>query len=324
MAVLSIAVGYRWLSASAAGLGPDHLTVFEAQPYGYDLPDWYGDHPVLLPWTIGDGQAFVVLAADPLARGPLGELGIPGYRYGRVLPSLIGRLLVGGNPSLVPLALLVVNSACVVTIGYLAWRLTALWGVRSLLLAANPAIFIGYWGDTAEPLGILLVIGSLGLVGRFGSTASSVLLGITRPSYATALVRRDSWWLALAAVGTALAFRILVVEALLNLETGDLSTNFTLPGLGYIDGWSRADQLSQFVMVAVASAAVLTILRGLPLGMNRRFSWAFISTGLLVLLLDGGVVAGYENLLRAAGVLPLVWVTWERAADPDGRPTTGS
>ena len=129
---------------------------------------------------------------------------------------------------------------------------------------------------------------------------------------------------ALAAVGTALAFRILVVEALLNLETGDLSTNFTLPGLGYIDGWSRADQLSQFVMVAVASAAVLTILRGLPLGMNRRFSWAFISTGLLVLLLDGGVVAGYENLLRAAGVLPLVWVTWERAADPDGRPTTGS
>lgn len=239
-------------------------------------------------WTIGDGQAFAVIAADPLGLDEGWELSQPAFRYWRAGFGWLSWAASLGQERWVPYGMAIAGVLALVATFLLAARLRPHLGRSAWLLVLNPAVFIAFAGDTSETLAVLALAYSLAS-GRWWASAA---LGVIRPSFLVALVGR---WRSLTwGVFSAVTLGALWVVRF-GLETGQYGSNFALPFAGYISEPSIQS-------LALAVFASLTVALGL-----RHRNWGWIASGLLVLCFSGFVVAEADNGWRAAGMLFVLW-----------------
>lgn len=302
---VAAAVGLRSLFADQGGFGLNDLARFEGRTYGVDLSDELGDQPFWLTWTRGDGQAYVILAADPFAQEQVRELGVALYRYSRVGYAWSALAVVGGNLDLIPIGLFTVNIASIAYLGWVAARKMESWGARSLVMAFIPGVMISAMTDTAEAFGAALAIAAITST-RVPALISAGVLGIVRPDFATALFLRGRIGLGLVAatVGSAIGIRLFGLA--LGLEYSGLNGNLTLPFAGYADVWASQRWEYRTITIGLVFASLVTLTRG----MRQETGWARlapISTGMFVLMLAGVVLENSANSLRAAVALSLVW-----------------
>jgi hypothetical protein len=105
-----------------------------------------------------DGQFALFIALDP--SGARRALDDPAYRYSHILYPLLARASALGRPSLVPIALLVVNLLAVATATFAVARLLQRLQVSpwpALLLAFYPGMLLSVGRDLNEPVAFALV-----------------------------------------------------------------------------------------------------------------------------------------------------------------------
>jgi hypothetical protein len=239
-------------------------------------------------WTVGDGQAFAVIAADPLGLDQGWELSQPAYRYSRAGFGWLAWVVSLGQSAWVPYGMAIVGTVSVVGAFVLAVRLRPELGPSSWLLVLNPAIFIAFAGDTAEALAVL----ALAFTIASGRWWASVALGVIRPSFLVALVGRwrSLLWGALAATTLGVLWTLRF-----GLETGQYGGNFAPPYAGY---W-RAPSLAA---IGLAILATVTLLRGV-----RRRDWGWAASGLLVICFSEFLVENPADGWRTGGMLLVLW-----------------
>lgn len=251
----------------------------------------------------GDGEVFAVLAVDPLGSGPSQLIPSVVYRYGRIGMSGLAFMLSFGRELLVLPALFIIGLSAVGTVGFLSGFWRQRFGPRSWALVLNPAMYIGFMGDTAEPLGVLLL--ALGLVGS--GYWAAVALGVTRPTYGTALFGR--WRLLSVLVATAITIRLSAVwifgGSIFDVSSDSLgsSNNFGPPAIAFFAQPSVVGFL-------VLASGVFTLLFG---AIRRDLAW--IVSGALVVALGEAVTANPLNAVRAAGMLPVLWALTQISAN---------
>jgi hypothetical protein len=259
---------------------------------GIDFGEWPG---IFYTGGNGDGEVFAVLAADPFGNGPSQMIPSVAYRYGRIGMSGLAFVLSFGREALVLPALFIIGLSAVAMVGFLSGFWRQRFGPRSWALVLNPALYIGFVGDTAEPLGILLL--ALGLVGS--GYWAAVALGVTRPTYGTALVGR--WRILAALVATAIAVRLAAASifggSIFDVSTDSFgsSSNFGPPAMAF---FAQPSVLGFLVL----ASGVFTLLFG---AVRRDPAW--IVSGVLVVVLGEAVTANPLNAVRAAGMLPVLW-----------------
>ena len=247
-------------------------------------------------WTLGDGQAFAVIAADPLGLEFGDHLRDPGYRYQRAGYSWLVWAGSGGQPGLIPYAMAAVGGLAVIGTLVLAISLRERLGPATWFLVLNPALYIGFAGDTAEPVAILL----LGLALASSRPWAGAALGVTRPDYLLALLGR---WKPFA-YGVATA-ALVGAYAVARFGFGSLFPEgaklFGLPVAGYLDSPSLAG-------LGLAVLALVTLVIGVR---YRNWTWAVV--GLYVLCFSHTIVLDPINAWRAAGLMPVLWAFGPRA-----------
>ncbi len=260
---------------------------------GIDFGAWPG---IFYTGGNGDGEVFAVLAADPLGNGPSQMIPSVVYRYLRIGMSWLAFVVSFGQEGLVLPALFTIGLSAVAAVGFLSGFWRQRFGLRSWALVLNPALYVGFVGDTAEPLGILFL--ALGLVGS--GYWAAVALGVTRPTFGTALLGR--WrqlsFLVVAAIAVNLAAMWIFDGSILDSPSGSLA----LPMMAYFTNPSVVGFL-------VLGSGVFTLL----LGARRRDS-AWIVSGVLVVILGELVTANPVNAVRAAGMLPVLWAVTQTSS----------
>jgi hypothetical protein len=198
-------------------------------------------------------------------------------------------LVTFGIDELVPYGLALVGAASLAGTLVLAIALRDRLGWKTWLLTANPAIYLGFAGDTSEPLGALL----LALALANGSILGVILLGVTRPTYLLGLITR--WKLLIWGVGAAVALG------------GYSLWRFGLEG-AQVDGGRIGPLLTAYFENPSVTAWVLVVsaLVTVILGLRAR-DWAWVLGGLFVLSFGHDVTLDPVNALRAAGFLPILW-----------------
>jgi hypothetical protein len=281
--VIVTAVSVRW--AYIPSFPERHVAVSE-EKYGYEVGD---PGPWFSAWSLGDGQAYALIALDPSGKRLAEEIPEAGYRFARAGYGWAVWAVSIGQPDLVPYALGLVGALCLVGTLLLAIRLRSNLGHRTWILLLNPALYIGFAGDTSETMGILLLTLTLG----WGSLLAAFILGVTRPTFIVALWLR--WRLFLAALLSAggLAFYSAYTfgpDAL--VPSGG---RVALPFVAY------AEQLSVWgALLAVAAVGTFVV------GVRAR-DWSWVLAGLFVLCFGSDVLRDPVNAWRAAGFLPVVW-----------------
>jgi hypothetical protein len=245
--------------------------------------------PWFSAWSIGDGQAYAVIAADPSGVKLGQEIKEPAYRFARAGYSWLAALLTLGVDELVPYGLALVGAASLAGTLVLAIALRDRLGWKTWLLTANPAIFLGFAGDTSEPLGALLLAATL----ASGSMSLAVALGVTRPTYLLALLGRwKPFGLGLAAA-IALGVYSLWRFGLEGAAVG--GGRIGIPLFGYLESPSLAGSL----------LGVLALITAI-IGVARR-DWTWFVVGLFVLSFGPNVTSNPINAWRAAGLMPVLW-----------------
>lgn len=262
-----------------------HIDVSETR-YSYDVGD---PGPWFSAWSLGDGQAYVLIAVDPTGKKLAAEIPEAGYRFARAGYGWAGWVVSFGQPDLVPYALALVGLLCVVGVFLVAVRMRPILGRRAWLIVLNPALYVGFARDTAEPMGILFIALTLAT----GSAWTAIALGASRPTYVIGLWGR--WKLVLAGVTTGLAIGVygLVV----------FGASAMVPSGGRIGpplvAYAEHPSVSAFILAALAGATVVVGFR------NRDLAW--VLSGVLILCLGDDVLRAPVNAWRAAGFLPVLW-----------------
>lgn len=286
LVALIVVLGALFVRAAYIPPYPDRHVAIASEKYDIDFgtpPKWFS------AWSIGDGQAFAVIAADPTG-GKLGvEIKEPAYRFARAGFGWVAAALTFGDSTLIPYAMAVVGAAALLGNLLIAVHLRDRLGPKAWFLTLNPAIYLGFAGDTAEALAALLLAYAL----ASGSVAAAIALGVTRPTYLVAAWGR--WGqLGAGAAGAALlavySFFRFGPEQFVAVE-GALGP----PLLAYLASPSIAGSL-------LALLAMTTVLIGV-----RRRDWAWVATGLLVLSVGFNVTPDPINAWRAAGPLMVLW-----------------
>ena len=254
----------------------------------YDL-DIGEPGPWFSAWSIGDGQAFAVIAADPSGMKLSVEIKEPAYRFTRASFGWLAAAASFGQEAWIPYGLAVVGVVSLAATVAFAMSVRERLGPRIWLLLVNPAIYLGFAGDTAEPLGLLL----LAIAISTGSVWVSFALGVTRPSFLVALFGR---WrqlsLGLAATAGILAYGLVRFGADQFIPDGG---RIGLPFTAYFEH----STLSGWLLAALASATLVV-------GIRRR-DWAWVVSGVLIICLGDDVTANPANAWRAAGMIPVLW-----------------
>lgn len=286
LVVLIVALGACFARAAYIPPFADRHVALASEKYDIDFgtpPKWFS------AWSIGDGQAFAVIAADPTG-GKLGEeIREPAYRFARAGFGWLAALMSLGEETWIPYGMALVGALAIVGNLLLAVKLRPRLGPKAWFLILNPAIYLGFAGDTAESLGALLLTASL----AFGSVMPAIALGVTRPTYLIALWGR---WRQLGA-GVAAAMLL----ALYSLLRFGLEQFVAVPGalgpplLAYLESPTGAGLL-------LAGLALATSLIGV-----RRRAWPWVITGVFVLCAGPNVTPDPINAWRAAGPLLVLW-----------------
>jgi hypothetical protein len=321
LAVVSIALGvlFRFQFVDRLDFNSEDLAYYERTSYGIDLPDHYGDTPYWLAWSRGDGQAYVTLAGDPWAEGPVRGLGVALYRYSRIGYSWAGLGFAFGQVDLIPYGLFAVSLLSLGAIGWIVGRNLRRWGPRSLILLVVPGALISAASDTAEAFGLALATIAVTAPIRSG-VAAALVMGVVRPDFATTLFLRGrrSVWLVGACAASAIGIRLLGMS--LGLKYAGLNNNLTWPLIGYLDVFGTQPVVDRAVTAGLLAVAIITVFQAV----RHEQGWrrlAFLSTGLFVLLLAPLVLDNSQNSLRAAAGLSLIWAmppgnTGEPVASP--------
>ena len=280
--VAVVAVFIRGLASDQADL--DNLASFQAKSgleVGPELA-WFANG------LHGDGAVFAIMTSDPLGRGEGALIFDPSYRYARVGYSWAASLASIGQESLILLGLSLVGLGSVVFVSIVSIGLRPTLGPKAWFLLLNPALVIGFLYDTAEPLGIALLVMAL----RGGRFAPAIGLAVVRESYLVALARRHlSFLLVLTvAIGVRLYWVFHFGDSLLGG-----AGNLALPFVGVTSKPSAAG-------VIVTATAFATVIIGIRC---RNLAW--ILSGALVCSLGELVFANPINSFRAAGMLPVLW-----------------
>ena len=260
-----------------------------------DVGPWFS------AWTLGDGQAFAVIASDPLGLEIGDDLRYAGYRYQRAGYSWLVWAGSGGQPGSIPYAMAAIGALAVIGTLILAIALRGRLGPSAWFLVLNPALYVGFAGDTAEPLAILF----LGLALASNRPLAGVALGVTRPDYLLALLWR---WKTFAYGVTAAALLLAYAGFRFGIETlFPFDTRvFGPPLAGYLETPSIAGWV-------LASAALGT----LAIGVRSR-NWTWIVVGVYILCFSQKVLLDPVNALRAAGMLPVLWAFGPRPTKVQG------
>ena len=240
-------------------------------------------------WSIGDGKAYAAIAADPSGVKLGQEIKEPAYRFSRAGYSWLAAAVTLGKDALVPYGMALVGAASLAGTLALAIALRGRLGWRSWLLIANPALYLGFAGDTSEPLAALM----LALAMSSGSIWAAIALGVTRPTYLLALAGR--WKLVAGGLGSAVALGIYSLWrfGLDGAAVGGGRIGFPLAA--YFESPTPAGWLLGFL-------AVVTIV----IGVKRR-DWTWVAVGVFVLSFGSDVTPNPINAWRAAGMLPVLW-----------------
>lgn len=287
------ALTIRFLSASP--LDYLHYSVL-SDLTGIDFGQW---PDVFYTSGNGDGEVFAVLAVDPFGSGPSQMIPSVVYRYLRIGMSWLAFVLSFGQEGLVLPALLAIGLSAVATVGFLSGFWRQRFGVRSWALVLNPAMYIGFVGDTAEPLGILLLVFALVGTGYWAAVA----LGVTRPTFGVALLGR--WQPLSVLVVTTIVVNIAAALIFDGSILDSPTRSFAFPAIGYFNEPSVVGFL-------VLASGAFTLLRGI---FRRDLAW--IVSGLLVVALGEAITLNPLNAVRAAGMLPVLWaVTQTSSSQP--------
>ena len=236
----------------------------------------------------GDGATFAVVAADPSGSGPGQKLRFPAYRYARPAYPYLSSLSIAGRADLVLYGLAAIGFVAVAGTAIVAHLLNRDRGWFAWLLVLNPALFVGFLENTAEPLAIL----TLSLALFTGSRLAAGATSLARPSYLLGLAKD---WRALAVgLGTALIVKLLWSWRFAESVTSG-GFNLDAPFRGVV-------QSPSLVGWIVVIAGLATLLFGLA---TRDAGW--VLSGLLVVSLSVVVVDTPVNAVRAAGLLPVLW-----------------
>lgn len=239
-------------------------------------------------WAAGDGQTFAIMASDPLGLDEGLHITQPVYRYLRVGFAWLVWMTSLGQEQWIPYAMATVGALGIIGTFLLAVRLRPALGLRAWLLVFNPALVIGFAGDTAEAAGVFVLVWAMAT----GSRWSSVALGVIRPSYLVALVGRHQ----LPLWGLVTAGMMALLWCLrFGLDMDQFAPIFGPPFLGYIVELS----VQSLVLLCVA---VLTLTQGL-----RYRDWAWVASGAMVVCFAAPVVESAANGWRAAGMLFVLW-----------------
>jgi hypothetical protein len=262
-----------------------HYSVLE-ELTGIDFGTWPN---VFYTGGGGDGEVFAVLAADPLGSGPSQLIPVVIHRFLRIGFAWLAWAFSLGQEQFVLPALFTVGLLAVSGVGFMSGFLRERLGLKSWALLISPAVYIGFMGDTVEPLGTLLLVLSLTASGIWAAAA----LGISRPTYAVALVGK--WKLLSAAAAVVIVIRLLAVGLFGGSIFESIDGSFSLPFVAYFDHASVVGFL-------VLAGAVVTIGVGV---MRRDLAW--VAAGMFVAMLGGPITDNPINAVRAAGMLPVLW-----------------
>lgn len=280
LAILAVAYRYAWIP------GPwEEGLQFARGVWRIPVEDvgkWFA------AWTIGDGQLFAVIAADPLGLDEGWEMIQPAFRYWRAGFGWLAWAASLGQERWVPYGMAIVGAASMVATFLLAVRLRPELGRRAWLLVFNPAVLIAFAGDTAEGLGILALTYAI----ASGRVWASVAVALIRPSFLIALVGR--WRLLRWGASMALVSGVWWI-AHFGWEPSQYGSNFALPFVGYFDepSWHS---------VALGAFACVTIWRGW-----QHRDWSWVASGIMVICFSGFILADPTNGWRVAGTLYVVW-----------------
>lgn len=273
---------YRW-----AWTSPYWETFLEGAAETWGLPvtgvgRWFS------AWTLGDGQAFAVIASDPLGLEAGTQISQPAYRYGRAGFGWLVWVASFGRAQLIPYGMAAVGVLALIGSFVLAWRLRPGLGRAAWLIALNPATLIGFAGDTAETVAVFLLAFAMASSSRLASVA----LGVVRPTYVVALIGRLRvfWW----GAGAAALFGVFWILRF-GFDLSQYGGRLTLPLVGYL-----AAPSAQSIGLAVFAGLTLIV------GIKSR-NWAWILSGAFVLCFASEVVAEAVNGWRAGGMLFLLW-----------------
>lgn len=265
---------------------PELQVASSEQKYDYDVGD---PGPWFSAWSVGDGQAYALIALDPTGMKLDQEIDETTYRFARAGYGWLAAILSFGQPSLVPYAMAAVSLLSLVGVLVAAVRLRPRLGPRVWLIALNPALFIAVGGDTSESLAVLLLVVAIG----WGSWVAALVLGVTSPTFLVAVWGRWRLLLSGGASAAALAlysFFAFGSESFLP-DGGRIGTPF-VSYLEHLSVWG----------VLLAVAAMATIWFGV-----RARDWAWVLAGAFVLCFGWDVLRDPVNAWRAAGFLPVLW-----------------
>lgn len=250
--------------------------------------------PWFSAWSVGDGQAFAVIAADPTGKKLSQEIKEPAYRFSRAGYGWLAAAASFGQDRWIPYGMALVGGVALAGVLWITVSLRKSLGPRVWVLVLNPALYIGFAGDTAEPVAILALIYAT----TSGALWASAALGVTRPSYLIAILGNKRQF------GTGIAAAVtLLLYSIIRFGTEEL-----VPDGGRLDFPLRA-----FMENPSVAGWVLVALAGATAGVGLKWrDWAWVVSGLLVLSLGTDVTANVENAWRAAGMLPVLWALGPR------------
>ena len=289
LVLAALSFRYAWLPHN-----PEAVLKDAADTWGLPVEDtarWFSN------WALGDGQAYAIIATDPLALQET-ELGFVGYRYGRAGFGWLAWVASLGQAEWVPYGLAVVGALSLLGLFLLSWRLRPKLGARAWIIVLNPAVMVAFATDTAEGLGLLLLTLAIASNSKWASAA----LGLVRPSYLVAVARRPY----LLASGLASAATLWVVMSLrFGIELTPYGNALDLPLTGYLAQPS-------FGAAVIGVAGLWTLYRGVR---QRDLSW--VAAGLLVLCFSSIVLEDASNGWRAAGMIFVLWAFGPRYGDDE-------
>jgi hypothetical protein len=239
-------------------------------------------------WSFGDGQAFAVIALDPLGFGEGENLGSPGYRYARAGFGWLVWMASLGQPALIPYAMTLVGALAVIGLMVLAAKLRPGLGPLAWLICLNPAVFLALNGGTAESVAVLLI--ALGFWSR--KWGWSAALGLVRPSYLLGHFGRGQHLLAGAIV--ALTMGLFTIWQF-GWDPTQYGGALTYPAAGY---FRQADFGAWIVGILGLVTAIV--------GLTTR-DWTWVASGIFVMSFSPAVTVNYHSAVRAAGFLPVLW-----------------
>lgn len=302
---VSAAISLRVAIASPADAA---IYDFRSEVTGIDFGEW----PLFFYTSAGgDGEVFAVMTADLLLQGPALTIRSTVFRYTRIGYPILTRAITLGKDTLILPGLALVGIVSLALVAFAAgWYRDAL-GWKSWFLVCNPAMFMGFAGDTAEPLAVLTLLIAL----TANSVVAAVCMALVRPSFVAALVGR--WTQLAAATVAAFTIRLAAVLVLGGSLFAGTDGNLAFPLAGYVERPS-------ILALVVGASGLATVVAGM---WHRDWSW--IGAGFLVLSFGPVVLDDPANAVRAAGLLPVLWAfgpnfrSWVRSTEVRSVDPTG-